>query len=110
MLNRSILIVRAKEPFVQWINSLPDPAHVSREQVNRDNTAYLLPDLAYDDEQEELLAQFYDLIFQEQLSGWWTDESAWPQKRDLPTFKEWFDVEFHSAVLDLVDAPLEDDE
>jgi len=110
MINRSILIVRAKEPFVKWINSLPDPAGVSRKQVDLDNTAYLLPEYAYDDEKEELLGQFFDLIFQEQLSGWWTDESDWPQKRDIAMFKEWFEVDFHSTVLDLVDAPLEKDE
>ena len=107
MINRSLLIVRAKEPFVKWINSLPDPAMLSRQQVDRDNTAYLLPEYAHDGEQDEILVQFHDLIFQEQLSGWWTDESAWPSKRDLVTFKKWFDVEFHSAVLDLVDGPLE---
>jgi hypothetical protein len=110
MINRSLLIVRAKEPFVKWINALPNPANIRQDQVDKDNTVYLLPDLAYDDEQEDLLARFYDLIFQEQLSGWWTDESAWPPKRDLVTFKTWFDVEFHSAVLDLVEGPLEDDE
>lgn len=78
--------------------------------MNQDNTVYLLPEYFYDTEQEALLDQFYDLIFEEQLNGWWTDESDWPVNRDLTTFKEWFDVEFHSAVLDLVDAPLEDDE
>jgi hypothetical protein len=110
MINRSVLIVRAKEPFVKWINSLPDPAGVTVELVNQDNTVYLLPEYSYDNEQEELLADFYDLIFEEQLNGWWTEKSAWPVNRDLATFKKWFDVEFHSAVLDLVDAPLEDDE
>ena len=110
MINRSILIVRAKEPFVKWINSLPNSAKVTQKQVDLDSTVYLLPDYAYDGEQEDLLGQFYDLVFQEQLDGWWTEESAWPQKRDLALFKKWFDVEFHSAVLDLVDAPLEDDD
>jgi len=110
MINRSLLIVRAKEPFVKWINALPDPAKLSRQQVDRDNTAYLLPEYTHDGQQDEILVQFHDQIFREQLSGWWTDESAWPPKRDLVTFKHWFDVEFHSAVLDLVDGPLEDDE
>jgi hypothetical protein len=67
MINRSVLIVQAKEPFLAWIRSLPDPSDVSREQVNRDNTAYLLPEYSYDYEEGELIEQFYDLIFEEQL-------------------------------------------
>ncbi len=110
MINRSVLTVRAKKPFLDWINSLPDPAKVSAAQINRDNTAYLLPDLTYHDDQEDVLEIFYEFIFQEQLSRWWSDESAWPKSREFNVFKTWFDVEFHSAVLDLVDAPLEDDE
>jgi hypothetical protein len=39
-----------------------------------------------------------------------TDESDWPKVRDLKLFREWFDIKFHSLVLDLVDEPLEDDE
>jgi hypothetical protein len=38
--------------------------------------------------------------------GWWQDEEAWPPKRNMETFKRWFDVEFHFNVLDLVDEPL----
>jgi len=30
-----------------------------------------------------------------------------PKIRDLSTFKEWFDIEFRSLILDLVDLPLE---
>ena len=78
--------------------------------VNEDNAAYLLPDLDYGNEEKELLARFFDLIFEEQLNGWWTEKSDWPVDRDLTTFNKWFDVEFHSVVLDLVDAPLKDDE
>ena len=108
MLNRSALIVRAKEPFLKWLKSLPDPADVSRDIINHDNTAYLLPDLSSGFEEAELLEQFYGLIFEEQLDGWRVEKNDWPEKRDLQTFNNWFDVEFHSVVLDLVDAPLED--
>lgn len=104
MLNRSVAIIRLKEPFFKWLKTLPDPLDISKDIINRDTTAYLLPALIYDSEEAELLQQFYDLIFKEQLNGWWTEQSDWPKKRDLATFKNWFDLEFHSLVLDLVDA------
>ncbi len=110
MLNRSVVIVHVKKPFLNWLKTLPEPTDVSTELINQDNTAYLLPDLDYGAEEGELLERYYDLIFEEQLNGWWTDESAWPKERNLATFKKWFDVEFHSVVLDLVDQPLVDDE
>jgi hypothetical protein len=110
VLNRSVVIVRVKKPFLKWVKSLPDPAGVSRDAINKDNTAYLLPDLEYGFEEDELLERFFDLIFEEQLNGWWTEQNDWPKKRDLATFKKWFEVEFHSVVLDLVDGPLQDDE
>ena len=49
---------------------------------------------------------YYKVIFEEQLSGWWRDETDWPTKRDMKTFTHWFDVEFHSVVLDVVQKPL----
>ena len=78
--------------------------------VNDDNTAYLLPDYEDDHQRDRILSRYYALIFEEQLAGWWTDQSHWPGKRDLRTFKKRFDVEFHSVVLDLVDDALLDDE
>ena len=43
-INRSLLVVRAKEPFLHWVNSLPDPADVTLEEVNSDQSAFLLPE------------------------------------------------------------------
>jgi len=37
----------------------------------------------------------------------WTDLTHWPKRRNLSTFKEWFNIEFHSLILGLVDLPLE---
>ena len=58
MLNRSVLIVKAKQPFLNWLRSLSDPADITLEQLNQDNTAYLLPDYTYDTEQEEILRNY----------------------------------------------------
>ncbi len=53
-----------------------------------------------------MLRRYFDPIFEEQLASWWQDETAWPSGRDLKLFDTWFDVEFHSVVLNLVDGPL----
>jgi hypothetical protein len=103
------VIIRAKEPFVQWLKSLPDPMDISLEDVNEDTSAYLLPDYGDDDEQDEVLRRFYGQIFEEQLDGWWTEERDWPSDRTFALFTQWFELEFHSLVIDLVDAPLEDE-
>jgi hypothetical protein len=45
-----------------------------------------------------------------QERDWQRDENTWPQKRDFKTFKEWFEVEVHSVVLDTVGGEIFDDE
>ncbi len=107
-IDRSILIIRAKEPFLDWLHSLPDPNpdRYTLDEINRDQSAYLLPEYEDDNKRENLIKKYFKQIFEEQLNGWWTDPEAWPSKRDLKTFKEWFEVEFHSVVLDLFDGPI----
>jgi len=105
-IDRSILTVRAKEPFLHWLHSLPDPARYTLEEVNYDRSAHLLPEYEDDNEMERLLRKYFQQIFEAQLNDWWADPEAWPSKRNLKTFKEWFDVEFHSFVFDLVDKPI----
>ena len=55
------------------------------------------------------IENYFDIVFEHELSGWWANPDDWPKRRDLKTFKEWFDIEFHSIVEDLVDLPLEDE-
>ena len=110
MLNRSLLAVRVRQPFLDWLRNLPDPIdpEITLQVVNEDGSAYLLP--SYDDEEErnELLRMGFDVIFEDQLASWWSDEADWP-KRSLEVFFEWFEVEWHSMVEDLVDGPLVDE-
>ena len=106
MVNRSVVLIRPKEPFFQWLRSLPDPCELSIEDYNDDSTAYLLPEYEDDIEQTEVLEQYYDLIFEEVLGGWWTVEGDWPPTRNFATFNDWFSCEFHSLVIDLVADPL----
>jgi hypothetical protein len=112
MINRSAIIVRAKEPFLQWLRQLPDPVgpDMTLASINEEPTVYLVPEYGYIDEQEELLAQAYGVIFENELGGWWTKEADWPKRRNLKLFLDWFEVTFHSLIEDLVDMPLVDDE
>ncbi len=103
MLNRSAVTVRMKQPFLDWLNSLPDPPDCTLELLNRDPPVYLLPFVDFQDQQEDLLEDFYDLIFEDRLAGWWTVEEDWPRDRTFKMFKEWFECKFSSIVQDLVD-------
>jgi hypothetical protein len=108
MINRCAISVRVRQPFLDWLRSLPDPvqADMTLQDANEDSRVYLLPEYEFDDEQTELLKEFYDLIFEVELGAWWIDAPNWPQERTFQMFREWFDVEFHSMVEDIVDPPL----
>ncbi|MFA7061309.1 MAG: hypothetical protein WC156_10885 [Pedobacter sp.] len=109
MVNRSIVIAMAKEPFREWLLSLPDPCDNTLEEINEDRTTYLIPEYEDDKQRDRALKKVFGGIFEAQLAEWWTREEDWPQKRDLRTFKKWFDLQFHSVVEDLVDDMLVDE-
>ena len=106
-INRSLIILRPKQPFLDWARSLDDESNdLTLESLNEDSTVYLIPEIWQDSDQEGFLKTCHDILFEEQLEGWWMDEAAWPKERDLKMFLEWFEVEFHSLVFDLCDEPI----
>jgi len=40
-INRSLIIVRGKEPFLHWLHSLPDPDEITLEEVNYDQISFM---------------------------------------------------------------------
>src|SRR3989338_5829103 len=104
-INRQVVIIRPSKPFLDWLHSLPDPVRkdFAMDDLNRDSTVYLIPDYDNEDESLQSVYENFELFFEEQLGGWWTDESDWPKDVSLKTFKKWFDVEIHSMVVDLLD-------
>ena len=106
-INRSLIILKPKQPFLDWAQTLDDEdENLTLEQLAEDSAAYLIPELWQDSDEQELLESFYDVLFEEQLEGWWTDEANWPQNRNLKMFLDWFEVEFHTQVFDLCEEPL----
>ena len=105
--NRSAVIAIAKQPFIDWLHAVdPSSRDIDLMAVNREPTVYLVPVFDTNEEFTDWLEENCDMIFEEQLGGWWTDEASWPTNRGLEVFKEWFDCNHHSMVWDLDDEPL----
>src|SRR5262245_37013068 len=106
--NRCVIIVKPKQPFLDWLHSVdPDDAPLQLEDINDDPTAYLIPEIEMMDERDEVIDWCAEFVFENELWSWYTDEDLWPVGRDAAMFREWFEVEFHSLVFDVVgDIPL----
>ena len=108
MLNRAVLIVRPERPFLEWAAQLDDSGVLP--DVGGEQTAYLVPEFEDDADAERVLRLVFAEVFERELSGWHTDESAWPKQRTLAIFRKWFRIELHSVVEDLCGYELTDDE
>lgn len=110
MLNRGVVIVRPRQPYLDWAAGLDDSGVVP--DPNDERTVYLIP--SYEDEEAAwaILEKMHPAIFENELHGWHTDKAAWPRDRDFAMFKDWFEIELHSVVEDLCDFEIvdEDDE
>lgn len=102
--NRSLMVVKPKQPFLDWARSLDgDNEGLELKHVQDDCTVYLTPEYELLDEQTDILAWCCEYVFEEELYSWYTDQDVWPHQRNLKMFLEWFEVEFHSLVFDLAD-------
>lgn len=108
MLNRAVLLVRPKQPFLDWAAQLDDSGLVPN--VEGEQTVYLIPQFDDDDEGQKVLHRVFAEVFERELFGWHIDEAAWPPKRNFALFRKWFTVELHSVVEDICDFELVDDE
>lgn len=112
MINRAAVILRYKEPFIKWINE-SDPYYdnpaITSGNANDDSTVYLVSV-----EDGENIAQWissnYEVLFENELEDWYTDESLWPRQRDRKAFDAWFDVECHTVIIDTLAVLIRDDE
>jgi hypothetical protein len=112
MLNRTLLVVKLRQPFIDWVNAAdprPQGSRVTLDDANADATGFLIHEDACE-ELEDWLQQCYLLLFEGILGEWYVDPKLWPQDRTLELFKTWCEVELHSMIFDLIDGPLLDDD
>ena len=115
MINRSAFLLKYKEPAVKWINEsdpFNDNPGITIESVNTDRNVYLIREEDADtpEDLKKWVKLNYGTLFENELDGWYTDESLWPKKRTLSLFYEWFEIECHTVIIDTLQTPIEDDE
>jgi len=111
MLNRAVLILVYRQPFVDWINAV-DPSSsasvLTLEDVNEEHTVYLV-EVEDQEELSEWLEQNHAALFEEELGGWYTDPVLWPRDRSLEMFKAWCSPQLHTVIVDTGGTRLRDD-
>jgi hypothetical protein len=78
-------------------------------EIDGEKTVYLVAEYESDEDGWQVLSECWEEIFENELSGWHTDERAWPKGRTFEMFKAWFVIEMHSVVEDLCTGPVVDD-
>lgn len=108
MINRSAILVRPRQPYLDWAASLGDADLLPKADDER--TVYLVPIFEDDEQADEVLDRCAETIFENELFGWHTEAADWPEDRSLEVFLEWFEVEMNSVVEDLSAVPIRDEE
>lgn len=67
MLNRAALIVRPKQPYLDWATGLDDSGLVP--DVTAERTVYLIPAFGSDEEGQKILRQIYTEVFERSCLG-----------------------------------------
>jgi hypothetical protein len=81
-LNRSAIVVKPKQPFLDWLHMAdPTSGSLTMRELVLEPTIYLIPECDTDAEVDAALRVMCEEIFVEQLAGWFTDETTWPKDR-----------------------------
>jgi hypothetical protein len=105
LVHRSALVVKPRQPFFNWLKSI-DPEE-NTDELSSESSVYLIQLFDEKEQIENWLKRSFGDLFEDQLNGWYTDESMWPQKRTLKMFKEWFDYSVHTMVWDTEEESIE---
>lgn len=114
VINRAAIILRYKEPAIAWLNAVepqPDGRGLTMADADHESTVYLIApeDAETWDAVEEWVAINHQALFEAELEEWHPDPALWPEDRSYPVFRDWFDVECHTVLVDTVGTPILDE-
>lgn len=110
LINRGVVIIKVRQPFVDWINRVIPEEPITLAEVNQECTALLVPDLDNEVKTHAYLKRLKPQLFEMELAGWYRDEQTWPAKRTARMFDTWFELEIHSMVWDAAGTAIEFEE
>ena len=102
--NRNALLVKPKPAFWGWFKKSDNDFMAPELPV--EHTIYLISEKDSDKETVKWLKKNFDKIFINELESWITVEKYWPTNRNYKMFCEFFDIEFHSMVMDMEKEPV----
>ena len=107
-INRAALIVRPKQPYVDWANSMDDdgPPRADLRKLREEPSIYLVEVIDSLDDFPELVANYWEWVFREQLNGWMRDPELWPEELTREMFLEWFDCELSTMIWDMLNTKI----
>jgi hypothetical protein len=89
-LNRTAVVLNPKQPFQDWLYTAdPTSQELTLLDLVREPTIYLIPECDSGVEVDQALREVCEEIFTEQLTGWFNDETTWPQDRGFEVFCHW---------------------
>lgn len=112
VISRSAIVVRPREPFVEWIFSISDDFPRDdefRRDLEGHVRAYLVPEVEVGADYEWIVDSFWRDIFELELYAWSRDKHEWPRRRKRSMFNNWFDVTVVDLVIDLLPTDIEVD-
>lgn len=103
LIDREILIVRPKQPFLDWIKENV-PAYDANEPS--EPGIFLIREAEDDEEMEEIIKEKFLAIFIQMLIEWTADDSKLPQELTYEMFMDWFEVDIYPTAYDLEAYPV----
>ncbi len=104
-INRAALIVRPKQPYVDWANSVDNGGpRAILQGLRTDPSIYLVEIIDFLEDFDLLIDDTWEWIFREQLNGWMRDPDLWPEGLTRGMFLEWFDCELSTMIWDMLKA------
>jgi len=113
VINRTAVTVTGAKPYVDWTMQTgadADKGVLTVPRAKAFGAAFLLPEFDLEEDVQEWVEDNATALFEFQLEAWTADETTWPATRDLRTFREWFNIDVHSIVVDVAEDDIEGEE
>ena len=102
-INRAALIVRPRQPYVDWANSMDDDGpKADLRKLREQPSIYLVEVVDFLGDFPDLIDKYWAWVFREQLNGWMRDPELWPEGLTREMFLEWFDCELSTMIWDML--------